>query len=50
VNAPARALPEVECGPIAYLAVDLYEEKFGEWPPSEISRESCSNEEGRDAD
>jgi hypothetical protein len=31
---------------MCYLSFHLHEEKFGEAPPSDISRESCSNKSG----
>jgi hypothetical protein len=47
VNAnPAIALSDLECEEMCYLSWHLYQEKFGEMPPSDISRESCSNEAG----
>jgi hypothetical protein len=36
----------LECQDICYLSRNLYEDKFGMMSPSEISRESCSNELG----
>jgi hypothetical protein len=47
VNAkPATALMDLECEEMCYLSWHLYREKFGEFPMSGISRESCSNKEG----
>jgi hypothetical protein len=47
VNAnPAIAVCDLECEEMCYLSWHLYEEKFGEMPPSGISRESCSNDAG----
>jgi Protein of unknown function (DUF4240) len=44
VNAqPAVALTDLECEDICYLPLQIYEDKFGEMPPSGISRESGSN-------
>jgi hypothetical protein len=44
VNAnPAVALMDLECEEMCYLSWHLFREKFGEPPPSDISRESCSN-------
>lgn len=44
VNAhPATALMDMECEEMCYLPWRLYRTKFGEAPPSGISRESCSN-------
>jgi hypothetical protein len=41
---PSIAMSDLECEQMCYLPQELYEGKFGEAPPSEISRESCSNE------
>jgi hypothetical protein len=47
VNAkPATALMDLECEEMCYLSWHLYREKFGDMPPSGISRESCSNQRG----
>ena len=47
VNAePATALMDLECEEMCWLPSQIYEEKFGEMPPSAISRESCSNAAG----
>lgn len=47
VNAnPAVAVYDLECERMCYLSYHLYEAKYGEMPPSGISRESCSNEGG----
>jgi hypothetical protein len=47
VNArPGVALMDLECEDMCYLSWHLYREKFGEMPPSGISRESCSNGAG----
>ena len=43
---PSVALMDMECEEICYLSWHLYAEKFGELPPSGISRESCSNKAG----
>jgi hypothetical protein len=44
VNAdPDRALMDLECEEMCYLSFHLHTEKFGDIPPSGISRESCSN-------
>ena len=43
---PATALMDLECEEMCYLSARLYEEKFGEPPPSAISRESGSNKAG----
>ena len=47
VNAkPSIALTDLECEELCYLSAHIYEEKFGEPPPSGISRESASNAAG----
>jgi hypothetical protein len=47
VNAnPAVAKFDLECEEMCYVSWHLYQEKFGEMPPSGISRESCSNKAG----
>jgi hypothetical protein len=44
VNAkPAVAMMDLECEEICYVSFHIYEDKFGEMPPSDISRESCRN-------
>lgn len=43
---PALTLTDTECEDICYLSRHLYREKFGDVPPSDISRESCSNTDG----
>ncbi len=44
VNAnPSNAFFDFECYEITYLSQELYEEKFGSMPPSDICRESFSN-------
>ena len=43
---PARALMDLECEEMCYLPLHLYEDKFGDVPSSEISRESGSNQSG----
>jgi hypothetical protein len=43
---PSRALMDLECEEMCYLSYHLYEEKVGKVPPSDISRESCSNPQG----
>jgi hypothetical protein len=40
---PESALMDLECEEMCYLSWHLYRKKFGEVPPSGISRESCSN-------
>lgn len=40
---PATALMDLECEEMCYLSWHLYSEKYGTMPPSDISRESCSN-------
>jgi hypothetical protein len=42
---PETALMDLECEEMCYLSWHLYCEKFGEMPPSGISRESCSNKD-----
>lgn len=47
VNAnPTVAVCDLECEEMCYLSWHLYQEKFGEMPPSGISRESSSNAGG----
>jgi hypothetical protein len=47
VNAnPAIAMMDMECEEMCYLPWQMYLEKFGEVPASDISRESCSNKAG----
>ena len=43
---PARALLDMELEQICYISDYLYRAKFGQPPPSEISRESFSNAAG----
>jgi tetratricopeptide (TPR) repeat protein len=43
---PSVALMDLECQEMCYLSWHLYHDKFGEMPPSGISRETCSNTEG----
>jgi Protein of unknown function (DUF4240) len=44
VNAnPSTAMMDMECEEMCYISSHLYEEKYGDIPPSGISRESCSN-------
>jgi hypothetical protein len=44
VNAkPSVALMDLECEEICYLPWHLYQKKYGDAPPSGISRETCSN-------
>ncbi len=43
---PSVAMSDLECEQMCYLSMQLYEEKFGEVPASDISRESCSNKAG----
>lgn len=40
---PSTATMNLECEDMCYLSWNLYEEKFGDMPPSDISRESRSN-------
>ena len=47
VNAkPSVALTDLECEEMCYLSLHVHQEKFGEAPSSDISRESCSNKAG----
>jgi hypothetical protein len=47
VNAnPEIAISDLECEEMCYLSWHLYRDKFGEMPPSGISRETGSNEAG----
>lgn len=47
VNAdPSRALMDIECEDLCYLPMRIYTKKFGEIPPSGISRETGSNKTG----
>lgn len=43
---PSRARVDLELEDVCYVAVHLYEDKFGVFPPSDISRETGSNQEG----
>ena len=43
---PSRAMTELECEDLCYLPVRVYEQKFGDMPRSEISRETGSNHAG----
>ena len=43
---PSLATMDLRAEVMCYLSWHLYEKKFGKMPPSEISRESCSNEPG----
>jgi hypothetical protein len=43
---PNKAVTDFECEEICYLSFHLYENKFGDMPESEISRESCTNPQG----
>jgi hypothetical protein len=43
---PTRALMDLECEEMCYLSFHLHAEKFGDVPPSGISRESGSNKAG----
>jgi hypothetical protein len=43
---PAVAMMDMECEEMCYLPWHMYQEKFGEVPSSDISRESCSNKAG----
>ncbi len=43
---PDRAVVDAECEAMCYLSWHLYHEKFGEVPPSGMSRETQSNSAG----
>jgi hypothetical protein len=43
---PDMAVVDAECGAMCYLSWHLYHERFGEMPPSGISRETQSNTAG----
>ena len=43
---PSVALMDLECEDMCYLSQHIYEEKFGDMPESDISRESCTNKGG----
>jgi hypothetical protein len=43
---PSVAMMDMECEEMCYLPWHMYQEKFGEVPSSDISRESCSNKAG----
>jgi hypothetical protein len=43
---PDRAVMDAECEAMYYLSWRLYQERFGEMPPSGISRETQSNSAG----
>jgi hypothetical protein len=43
---PVVAVPDAECEEMCYLSWHLYHERFGEMPPSGISRETQSNSAG----
>ena len=43
---PDRAVTDAECEQMCYLSWHLHHDKFGEVPPSGISRETQSNVEG----
>lgn len=47
---PAVAVNDAECEVMCYLSWHLYRDKFGDLPPSGISRETCSNAAGWPAD
>ena len=47
VNAePSVVLPNLDGEEMCYLSWHIHEDKFGEVPPSGISRESCNNKAG----
>jgi hypothetical protein len=43
---PELAVVDAECEQMSYISWHLYHERFGEMPPSGISRETCSNYAG----
>ena len=43
---PERAVLDAECEAMCYLPWHMHHDKFGDVPPSGISRETCSNESG----
>jgi Protein of unknown function (DUF4240) len=43
---PSIAMMDLECEDMCFVARIMYEEKFGEMPPSDVSIESCSNKAG----
>ena len=43
---PPIAMMDLECEDMCFVARIMYEEKYGDLPPSDISIESCSNREG----
>ncbi|MFO0907833.1 MAG: DUF4240 domain-containing protein [Isosphaeraceae bacterium] len=43
---PDRAVTDAECEQMCYLPWHLHHKKFGDVPPSGISRETCSNSAG----
>jgi hypothetical protein len=43
---PFMALPNRNCEVMCYVSRQIYDEKFGQMPFSDISRESCRNEAG----
>ncbi len=43
---PENAMFDWECESITYISANLYEDKFGELPKSDICRETGSNEDG----
>lgn len=48
---PSRALVDLECEDLCYLPVQIYEDRFGDFPQSDLCRETCSNQQGwADAD
>ena len=46
VNRPEVAVADAECEEMCYISLHIYEEKFGEMPPSGVSRESFGNPAG----
>tara|TARA_B100000609_G_scaffold191800_1_gene180980 strand:+ start:12214 stop:12732 length:519 start_codon:yes stop_codon:yes gene_type:complete len=45
-NTPSHAMFDWDCEALTYISSHVYEEKFGEIPCSDISRESFSNASG----
>lgn len=43
---PSRAIMDVECEDMCYLSFHVYQERFGDMPRSNITRESASNPAG----
>ena len=43
---PEAAITDLDCAAMCYMPWHLYFDKFGDMPPSGISRETCSNSAG----